>query len=127
MRDTAAGVYQEYIDLTQRKTAPLTDRQARAELCSKHDLTRTQLARRIKTGKEQTETKKNTAPAEVDKDALHARLAELLAEKLSAGYSRRSANERARAALAEETGLTRRQIAGYTAAVEAAQTSGQTG
>lgn len=124
MQDIAAGVYQEYVRLTTRKRNPLSDREARAELAAKYDLNRSQVARRIKTGMEQAGA---AGPAEVDKAALQARLAELVAAERDAGYSERGADDRARAALAAETGLTRRQLAGYLAAVEAAPTEGKTG
>lgn len=125
LRDTAAGVYREYLECTTRKRDPLTDRQARAELCRRHGLTRTQLARRIKAGRGQVEGGAGQQ-VEVDNAALRDRLAELVAAQRAAGYSERGADARARAALAEETGLTRRQIAGYIAAA-AAETSGGDG
>lgn len=127
MRDTAAGVYRDYLELTRRKREPMTDRQARAELCKRHNLTRTQLARRINTGREQVEADKAAAPVEVDKAALRGRLTALITEQLAAGYSARGADARARTALAEETGLTRRQLAGYLAAATAAEAIGEGG
>lgn len=123
-RDAAAGVYREYVELTTRKRDPLTDREARAELCRRHRITRRQLASRINTGKEQAAGKEGGAgqPAEVDKATLQARLVELTAEQRAAGYSEAGADSRARDALAAETGLTRRQLAGHLAAAQAAAT-----
>lgn len=127
MRDTAADIYREYLALTTRKRAPLTDREARAELCTRHGLNRSQLARRIKEGAAQVEKGGKAAAVEVDNAALRARLAALVAEQRAAGYSERGAHDRARAALASETGLNRRQLAGYIAAAEAAATGGGDG
>lgn len=127
LRDTAVGIYKEYVKLTERRRNPLSDREARAELSQKHGITRTQLARRITTGKELLAAQTGTAaPAEVDSVALRARLTELVAQERAAGYSERGAAGRARAALAAETGLSRRQLAGYIAAADAATTTAGT-
>ncbi|MEU7591168.1 hypothetical protein AB0A95_33350 [Micromonospora sp. NPDC049230] len=131
LRDTAVSIYREYLKLTQRKSNPLNDRDARSELSKRHDISRTQLARRIATGRDMVAAqtgKGAAAPAEVDGVALRDRLAELVAEQRAAGYSERGASDRARTALAAETGLTRRQLAGYIAAAEAAtETAGKSG
>ncbi|MFI7608835.1 hypothetical protein ACIBTV_27495 [Micromonospora sp. NPDC049366] len=126
VRDTGLAVYREYLELTTRKRDPLNDRQARAELSRRHNLSRTQLARRINAGREQHAAKSGqTTAVEVDVPALRARLAELVAEQRAAGYSERGADSRARDALAAETKLTRRQLAGYlTAAAAAGEQSG---
>ncbi|WP_431935774.1 hypothetical protein [Micromonospora sp. RP3T] len=122
-RDAAAGIYREYVQLTTRKRGTLTDREARAELCRKYGLSRPQLARRITAGQEQAGHRKT----DVDKAALRARLAELVAEERAAGYAPSGAEDRARTALAKETGLTRRQIGGYVPAAELAEPTGETG
>lgn len=123
-RDAAAGIYRDYVQMTTRKRSPLSDREARAELCRKYNLSRSQLARRITTGQEQAGARQ---PVNVDKDALRDRLVELIGEQRAAGYTPRSAEARARVALAEETGLTRRQVGGYVSAADLAEAMEKTG
>ena len=175
-RDNAPTVLAAYRELTGREDNPLTDRQARAELCRRFGLNRLAVSRRLAAAlraeadaanlraqydrlvaqhravglteaqadqeaiadlaadrgitvngmrRKVTAARATTAPAEPDNDALRARYLELFAEQKAAGYSDRGASERARAALAAETGLNRRQLAARIAAAESAERAGR--
>lgn len=107
----AREVWAEYEQL---RESGLSDRQARAQLAERHSLSRTQLARRLTKGRELAGA--GPGQGRVDPAQLATRLAELVDEYRERGYTPSGADWRARAQLAQETGLSRRQIAGYIAA-----------
>jgi hypothetical protein len=122
-RDTAPLVLAAYRELTQREQDPLTDRQARAELCRQFRLNRVQVSRRLVAAEAAEAAAGNAKPAaktEPDNSALASRYLELLAVMRAAGYSERGAADRARAALSTETGLGRRELAARITAAQKA-------
>lgn len=119
VRESSEQVRAQYRHLTGRKINPLTDRQARAELCRLLGINRRQLVYRLGPSPASGQPSPNT----VDNAELRARYLEMVAEEKAAGYSDRGASGRARAALAAETGLNRRQLAARIAAAEHAAQS----
>jgi hypothetical protein len=114
-RAEGPAVLAAYRELTAGPTG-LSDREARQSLSESLGLTRVQVADRLKSA---LAAEAGGGRGPVDNAALAARYRELFAEYKQAGYSDRGSSERARAALSDETGISRRALA---ARIQAAET-----